>query len=129
MNRWLQDKYKHKGSETLKEETPIAAQNADSPAEIENDAIRFLVNQEIQKIVKTEDYQILYWYYIEQYTVDSYTKSIIKWTDKEIGEQLEMPLNTVTARRTRALARLRQSHRLQQLFQDLLDTAEHDEAA
>lgn len=126
--KWLQtQKYQRIQAETLGEEVPVPAASATTAAAVEKAAVHSLIRQEIQKILKSEDYQILYWYYVEEDTVDPVTKEVIKWTDKEIGERLGMPLNTVTARRTRALARLRRHHRLRQLFQDLLEMDQPDE--
>lgn len=90
---------------------------------VENAEIGQLVTQEIQKIIKNQDFQILYWYYVETSEIDSATGQEKKWTDKNIGERLSMPTNTVTARRLRALARLRENSRLATLFGDLLGTA------
>lgn len=91
---------------------------------VENAEIRQLVTQEIQKIIKSEDYQLLYWYYVEKSEIDPTTGEEQKWTDKTIGERLGMPINTVTARRLRALERLRQNQRLATLFRDLLAGAQ-----
>lgn len=90
---------------------------------VENAEIGQLVLQEIQKIIKSEDYQILYWYYVETSDIDSATGQVTKWTDKTIGERLGMPINTVTARRLRALARLRENSRLAILFRELIERA------
>jgi len=128
--KWLQtQKYQRIQAETLGEEVPVPAAAATTATAVENAAVHSLISQEIQKILKSEDYQILYWYYVEEDMVDPVTKAVIQWTDKEIGERLGMPLNTITARRTRALARLRRHHRLRQLFQDLLERDQPDEDA
>ena len=75
-----------------------------------------LVAAEIRKIVTSEDFQILYWYYVERtFSVPGEEKEQ-RWTDRVIGERLGMPLNTVTSRRTRALKRLKQNDTLAAAF-------------
>jgi hypothetical protein len=76
------------------------------------------VRREIEHLLATEDFQILYWYYVEK-THLSAEGSQTNWTDKAIGAALGLPLNTVTSRRLRALERLRKNERLQRLFLDL----------
>ncbi|MEZ4617106.1 MAG: hypothetical protein R2867_16585 [Caldilineaceae bacterium] len=58
------------------------------------------------------------WYYVEQRFVDE-NGNEQKWTDDNIGQQLNMPLNTVTSRRLRAVRRLKNHPRLQELFTEL----------
>jgi RNA polymerase sigma factor (sigma-70 family) len=82
--------------------------------------LRELVRQEVQKIIHSEDFQILYWYYVEKSYVDAATNDSVKWTDKVIGERLGMPLNTVTSRRIRALQRLQRNAHLRALFAEAL---------
>jgi len=65
-----------------------------------------LIEKEIRKILKSEDFQILHWYYVEETYIDEETGEKKKWTDKAIGERLAMPRNTVTSRRRRALQRI-----------------------
>lgn len=127
--KWLQGETKL--ATTDLDETPETPQPAlavtGATAVIDNAEIRQLVTQEIQKIIKSQDYQILYWHYVEKSEIDRATGQEKKWTDKTIGEQLGMPINTVTARRLRALERLRQNSRLATLFRELL-AATHDDA-
>jgi len=80
--------------------------------------IATLVNDEIAKITKSQDFQILRWYYVEQRFIDNEGNEQ-KWTDDAIGQQLDMPLNTVTSRRLRAVRRLKKHPRLQELFVEL----------
>lgn len=126
--KWLQRETRF--STTDLEENPEAPPSAlmitDATVAVENAEIHQVVVQEIQKIVKSADYQILYWYYVEKVEIDNTTGVEQKWTDKTIGERLGMPINTVTARRLRALERLRQNNRLATLFRELLDRAHQD---
>lgn len=122
--KWLQTKYK-RAETTLEENSANVAPelvDTNSVPHVENAEVRELVRQEIEKILKSEDYQILYWYYVEKSFVDTVSNEEKKWTDKVIGKTLNLPLNTVTARRTRAIARLRQNSRLAMLFQDLFES-------
>jgi hypothetical protein len=73
------------------------------------------VRLEISRIVNSEDFQILHLYYVERTFGDSAGQER-KWTDKAIGEQLGMPLNTVTSRRLRAIQRLKNNEPLRSLF-------------
>ncbi len=68
----------------------------------QNAEIKKLVEKEIGKIVKSEDFQILCWYYGERTYVDEKTRENKKWTDTAIGKRLGMSLSAVTARRWRA---------------------------
>ena len=86
----------------------------------QNTEIRRRIEEEIRKILKSEDFQILQWYYVEETYIDEETGKKKKWTDKAIGERLGRPLNTVTARRHRALKRLKNNPRLREAFRELL---------
>jgi RNA polymerase sigma factor (sigma-70 family) len=88
--------------------------------ELQNGQLRARVTQEIQKIISSQDYQILYLYYVEQRLTDANALER-KWTDKEIGEHLGMPLNTVTSRRLRALQRLQRNEHLRTWFGELVN--------
>lgn len=123
--KWLQGETRLETTdlEENPEAPPPALTVAGNAAAIENAEVRQLVTQEIHKIIKSQDYQILYWHYVEQREIDGATGEEKKWTDKSIGERLGMPTNTVTARRLRALERLRQNSRLATLFRELLDRA------
>jgi RNA polymerase sigma factor (sigma-70 family) len=79
-----------------------------------------LVAAELQKILNSQDFQILYLYYGEG-TFTNSAGQTHKWTDKIIGEQMGMPLNTVTARRLRALQRLKSNVQLRTKFALLID--------
>ena len=72
----------------------------------QNAEIKKLVEKEIGKIVKSEDFQILYWYYVDETYIDENTREKKKWTDRAIGERLGMSLSAVTARRWRARKRI-----------------------
>ncbi|MCB0083542.1 MAG: sigma-70 family RNA polymerase sigma factor [Caldilineaceae bacterium] len=127
--KWLQEhKYRRVVADELGEEVAATSDTVDMASKVEENEIRMLVRQEIQSILRSEDYQILYWYYVEEQTVDPQSGAVAKWTDKAIGERLAMPLNTVTARRKRALARLSSDYRLQQLFRELLLRSQSDES-
>lgn len=119
--KWLQTKNK---VETTPLESDVALPTAlidtQSTEQVENAEIQDLVRAEIQKIVNSIDFQILYLFYGEESEVDPATGGEKKWTDKTIGEKLNMALNTVTSRRLRALQRLRQNPRLAELFRGLL---------
>ncbi|MCB0085065.1 MAG: sigma-70 family RNA polymerase sigma factor [Caldilineaceae bacterium] len=82
--------------------------------------IATLVHEEIAKLTKSQDLQILRWYYVEQRFVDA-EGTEQKWTDDRIGQQLDLPLNTVTSRRLRAVRRLKNHPRLQELFAELTE--------
>lgn len=127
--KWLQGETRLTTTdlEETPETPPPALTVTGATTAIDNAEIRQLVTQEIQKIIKSQDYQILYWHYVEKSEIDRTTGQEKKWTDKTIGEQLGMPINTVTARRLRALERLRQNSRLATLFRELLDVT-HDDA-
>lgn len=77
-----------------------------------------LVHDEILKLTKSQDFQILRWYYVDQRFIDK-AGNLQKWTDEAIGQELDMPLNTVTSRRLRAVRRLKKHPRLQELFYEL----------
>jgi RNA polymerase sigma factor (sigma-70 family) len=101
------------------------ADNAPAPEEqvldeLQNGQLRERVAQEIQKIISSQDYQILYLYYVEQRFTDA-TAAQRKWTDKEIGEHLGMPLNTVTSRRLRTLQRLQRNKQLRAWLDELVN--------
>ena len=114
-SKWLQQQMKVRQTDLTEESPaePALVANA-STEQVERDEIYRLVKQEITKILNSTDYQILHWYYVEESYDDPVTREQKKWTDKAIGEKLEMPLDTITARRRRALQRLRQSPRLAQ---------------
>ena len=86
-----------------------------------NAQIRERVQQEIARIIRSEDFQILHLYYVEKTFIEAESQKRLKWTDRAIGELLGMPLNTVTSRRTRARNQLRKSPLLQELFAQLVD--------
>lgn len=88
---------------------------------VQRSQIGALVAGEIQKIVTSEDFQILYWYYVEKTFAEPGADKQQRWTDRAIGERLEMPLNTVTSRRTRALKRLQQNELLADAFARLVE--------
>ena len=90
--------------------------------EVIQNELRRLVREEVQKMISSENYHILYLYYVEQTYLDSETNTVHKWTDKAIGEALDLPLNTITTRRTRSLRHLRQHPHLAKLFQEMLGT-------
>jgi RNA polymerase sigma factor (sigma-70 family) len=86
--------------------------------QLQNTQIQSLVRQEIQKIINSEDFQILYRYYVEKNFIDNNGQQH-KWTDKEISEHLELPLNTITSRRLRAVQRLKHNAHLRTMWTQL----------
>lgn len=110
---------------TIEERLPWLVDQSAQPQEIvieqvHGGQIATLVNDEIAKITKSQDFQILRWYYGEQRFVDEEGNEQ-KWTDDAIGRHLDMPLNTVTSRRLRAVRRLKNHPRLQELFAELTE--------
>ena len=89
-------------------------------AQLHGGQIAQLVQAEISKIIKSQDFQILRWYYVEQRFIDEEGNEQ-KWTDDHIGRRLNMPLNTVTSRRLRAIQRLKKQPQLQALFGELAE--------
>ena len=122
--RWVQRRKRVRDKEGVElEENREAGPVVDAPDDaIIQDELRRLVREEVQKMLSGEVYQILYLYYVEQTYLDPETNIVHKWTDKAIGAALDLPLNTVTTKRTRALRHLRQHPKLAQLFQDMIGT-------
>ena len=109
--------------EAQEERLPWLVDEGPSPEEavlrqVHGGQIATLVHEEISKITKSQDFQILHWYYVERRFVDDEGNEQ-KWTDDYIGRQLDMPLNTVTSRRLRAVRRLKSHPRLRELFDEL----------
>lgn len=88
--------------------------------QMQNAALRRLVEGKIQEILKSEDFQILYLYYVEETYIDEETGEKKKWTDKAIGQRLGMPRNTVTSKRHRALQRLEDIPKLRSALKELV---------
>lgn len=119
--KWLQTKKKDVVSSldnANEYEIEFLDNNATSDAETIE--LRQLISQEIQRLLNDIDFKILFLFYVEKSTMDPQSGKTHKWTDAAIGELLNMPLNTVTSRRTRALQRLQQNARLRIWFNDLL---------
>lgn len=89
--------------------------------ELQDTHIQHFVEQEIRKIVDSNTYQILYYYYWEQTFIDPVTCKQKKWTDEAIGKSLGLSLNTVTSKRRRALERFSNHPPLQAIWVELLD--------
>lgn len=111
--------------ESAAAEVPEQAIQGDHPspetvvvAQEEIAAMRKLIEEEVRRIIRSEDFRILYWYYVEEMYIDEVTGAKKRWTDEAIGERLGMPRNTVTARRHRALRRLRNNPRLRRVFSE-----------
>ena len=60
------------------------------------------VAAEIIKLTSTEDFEILYLAYVEQFYVETETKAVVKWTDEVLARRYAMTLNGLTAKRLRA---------------------------
>ncbi|MEZ4660175.1 MAG: sigma-70 family RNA polymerase sigma factor [Caldilineaceae bacterium] len=118
--KWLEQKKRRPQPDEIQEELTPAAQHQPLADTILNNEIAELVHGELQALLKSTDYIILSLYYIEQTFIDADSGEQKRWTDAEIGNHLAMPLNTITARRTRALKRLRENPRLAELFRSLL---------
>lgn len=85
-----------------------------------------LLDAEIERMLKSDDVTILYLYYVERQYVDERTGELRKWTDEEIGRRLNLPRNTVTSKRKRALERLRQNKVIRALAYEILGIATED---
>lgn len=91
--------------------------------------LRQLVEEELERILKSEDVQILRLYYMEETYIDEETGAKAKWTHQAIGERFGMPTGTVSSRIWWARKRIRNHPRLERRFRQLqsLDTEARDE--
>jgi RNA polymerase sigma factor (sigma-70 family) len=82
--------------------------------------LRGLLDAEIDRLLKSDDVTILRLYYVERQYVDERTGEPRKWTDEAIGRKLDLPRNTITSKRRRALERLRQNRAIRDLAYEIL---------
>lgn len=119
--KWLKKTKRAQFSDIDDETSTQPALDSESISEeLMRNELRELMQFELQRMLQSVDFRILSLFYLEETFIDPQNGSVERWTDKKIGELLEMPLNTVTSRRTRAISRLRSSPKLAQFFADLM---------
>jgi RNA polymerase sigma factor (sigma-70 family) len=119
--KWIdRDRRKHSKDRPIVDDYPQLLYEQEWPEERVEANWLTQVRSQIAEIIKAEDYQILNLYYGQQTYTDQTTGQEEKWTDRAIGEKLGRPIDTITAKRRRALARLEKDPRMRQLFRDLL---------
>lgn len=119
--KWIdQDRRKRGPERCLEEDDPRLVYEQDWPEPRGEVDWLARVRSQIIEIVQSENYEILHLYYGERTFTDETTGRTKKWTDRAIGEKLGKPTNTITAKRRRALARLKKDAGMRRLFNDLL---------
>jgi len=107
-----------RGKELLLERLPEASP---SPEEVHEQAeLAYLLERELTGLLRSEEATILRLYYIERYYVNGGRGERKRWTDEAIGRVLGLSRSAVTARRRRALARLKANPAIRALALEIL---------
>ncbi|MBK8051070.1 MAG: sigma-70 family RNA polymerase sigma factor [Anaerolineales bacterium] len=95
--------------------------------DLANAQIMQLIHAEVERILRSDHFEIFRLYYIELTYIDPRTRKLRKWTAEAIAERLDKPIDTVSSILKRMPEKLRNNPRIMQLAMDYRPPDAHRE--